>query len=86
MFREGDETDPGKGGADGSDDQTCRATEIEQLTTHVRFPINITTGPEISSMNNNNPISEESLRQFQQWKLGLNVKECWLNDEVSFGF
>ena len=54
------------------------------LTVNAHFPINITTTSEISSMNQNNCITAESLQRFKQWKPGLDHKECWINDEVSF--
>ena len=57
---------------------------IDSLTSNVHFPIDITTSQEISSMNQSNCISAESLQRFQQWKPGLEPKECWINDEVSF--
>ena len=47
------------------------------------FPINITTAKDVSSMNQNNYISADSLQRFQTWKPGLCYKECWINDEVS---
>ena len=50
------------------------------------FQINITTSENISSMNQNNFISSDSLQRFQQWKPGLCHKECWINDEVSSKF
>ena len=56
----------------------------DSLTSKVHFPIDITTTQEISSMNQNNCISAESLQRFQQWKPGLEHKECCINDEVSF--
>lgn len=46
-----------------------------------RFPINITTAKDVSSMNQNNYISADSLQRFQTWKPGLCYKECWINDE-----
>ena len=57
---------------------------IDSLTSNVHFPIDITTSQEISSMNQSNCISAESLQRFQQWKPGLEPEECWINDEVSF--
>lgn len=53
-------------------------------TSNAHFPIDITTTQEISSMNQNNCISAESLQRFQQWKPGIEPEECWINDEVSF--
>jgi len=44
------------------------------------FPINITTSQDISSINENNSISAQSLQRFQQWKPGLAHKECCIND------
>ena len=46
--------------------------------------INITTTKDISSMNQNNYISADSLQRFQEWKPGFCYKECWINDEVSY--
>ena len=40
------------------------------------FSINITTSQDISSMNENNSISAQSLQRFQQWKPGLAHEEC----------
>ena len=59
---------------------------IDSLTSNinVHFPIDITTSQEISSMNQSNCISAKSLQRFQQWKPGLEPKECWINDEVCF--
>ena len=57
---------------------------IDSLTSNVQFPIDITTSQEISSMSQSNCISAESLQRFQRWKPGLDPKECWINDEVSF--
>lgn len=59
---------------------------IDSLTSNinVHFPIDITTSQEISSMNQSNCISAESLQRFQRWKPGLEPKECWINDEVCF--
>ena len=57
---------------------------IVSLTSNVHFPIDITTSQEISSMNQSNCISAESLQRFQRWKPGLEPEECWINDEVSF--
>ena len=57
---------------------------VDSLTSNVHFPIDITTSQEISSMNQSNCISAESLQRFQQWKPGLEPEECWINDEVSF--
>ena len=51
---------------------------------NAHFPIDITTTQEISSMNQNNCISAESLQRFQQWKPGVEPEECWINDEVSY--
>ena len=57
---------------------------VDSLTSNVHFAIDITTSQEISSMNQSNCISAESLQRFQQWKPGLEPEECWINDEVSF--
>ena len=57
---------------------------VDSLTSNVHFSIDITTSQEISSMNQSNCISAESLQRFQQWKPGLEPEECWINDEVSF--
>ena len=57
---------------------------IDSLTSNVHFPIDVTTSQEISSMNQSNCISAESLKRFQRWKPGLEPKECWINDEMSF--
>ena len=57
---------------------------VDSLTSNVHFPVDITTSQEISSINQSNCISAESLQWFQQWKPGLEPEECWINDEVSF--
>ena len=57
---------------------------VDSLTSNVHFPVDITTSQEISSINQSNCISAESLQRLQQWKPGLEPEECWINDEVSF--
>lgn len=48
------------------------------------FQIDITTTKDVSCMNQNNYISADSLKRFQEWKPGLCDKECWINDEVTY--
>lgn len=48
------------------------------------FQIDITTIKDVSCMNQNNYISADSLKRFQEWKPGLCDKECWINDEVTY--
>lgn len=66
-----------------SSDSSSRNILTNSLTINGPFRLNITTTPDISSMNLNNYISSVSLQRFQQWKPGLNHEECWINDEVS---
>ena len=61
------------------DDQNIR---IEDLAVNVKFPIYVMTSADVSSMNDVNSISAESFHRYQQWKPGLKMIECWLNDEV----
>ncbi|XP_068712639.1 uncharacterized protein [Montipora foliosa] len=58
-----------------------QSEKAKQNQVNVPFPINISTSPEISSMNQNNCISLKSYQRFQQWKPDLDKKECWINDE-----
>ncbi|XP_068746319.1 uncharacterized protein [Montipora capricornis] len=61
---------------DKSREHSGDSTNMDDL-----FPVNISTSPDISSMNQNNCLSMESFQRFQQWKLGLKQEECWINDE-----
>ena len=55
---------------------------LDSPTSNVPFSIDVTT-QELSSIKQNTCISAESLQRFQQWKPGLEPKECWINDEVT---
>ena len=75
-------------GGDNSCDSNCTRLHLQSnkcsLTTNELFPVNISTSPDISFMNQNNCLSMKSFQRFQQWKLGLKQEECWINDEVNF--